>query len=104
MTKTPPTTLIIGVGCDEGQYYFETLPDGDNGLVYTTFQNVTPAKAGNTWGNQYRLNNIKSLRHEDDRNWKAAFCRPISDVPSQATIDAMEERNEQAAAAQRGVL
>ena len=101
----PDHPIIIGVGCDSGQYYFEVLPaDKGNALTYTGIANVTPARAANVWNAQYNLNNIKRSTRYDDRNWKADFNRPVSDMPNQATIDAMEELNERATDAQYGVL
>ena len=80
--STMTNHLIIGIGCDSGQYYFEVLPDErHDALIFTKVQNVGPALAANVWNSQYRLNNVRRSQRWDDRNWKAEFCRPVSDTP-----------------------
>lgn len=100
--------LIIGVGCDEGQYLLEMLPEKrENWPLFTAVVKVGPMAAARFWNQQYTLNNIKSARRHDDRNWHAELCRPVEWVPpmpSQETIDALAERDEMAADAARGVL
>ena len=96
--------LILGVGCNEGQYYFEVLPGGDDSLVYTGTRPVSPALAARVWNAQYRLNNVRRSTHYDDRNWKAEFCRPVSALPSQDAIDAANDLSDRATSARLGVL
>ena len=74
----PPTGTkrIVGVGCDGGQYYVETLPPRTDGYPHTGYVNVEANVAKAITFDAKMDENVKASRERTKRDWWIGFVRP----------------------------